>query len=207
MIAGLHVILDTANEARTLKLARLAEEEGAAAVQLRDKVASDEELVEMGKHLRHILKTTAFIVNDRVDVALKVDADGVHLGQGDMPIAQARELLGPNAIIGVSTGDVEQALEAERSGADYLGFGHMFPTRSKEKASLPRTTKELASVVVAVSIPVIAIGGISQQNLSDILVPCLGGIAVISAISESHDPRATIRNFVRTLEEHRAIYA
>lgn len=114
-------------------------------------------------------------------------------------------MLGPNAIIGVSTSNIEQALEAEQKGANYLGFGHMFPTRSKEKASQPRSSYELRSVIAAVSIPVIAIGGISTSNVESILCPGLGGIAVISAVSDAENPAVVIKKFVRMLEEYHGI--
>src|SRR5439155_14622484 len=122
--------------------------------------------------------------------------DGVHLGQDDLPIEDARALLGPDAILGISTGSIEEAMSADRAGANYIGFGHMFATQSKVKSNEPRNIEELQRIVAAVSIPVIAIGGITTQNLSRVLLPGLGGVAVISAIHEAQDPRSTIREFV-----------
>ena len=206
-LPGLHVLLGGMDPDRLCELARIAEEEGAAVVQLREKAISTDEILKRGEALRNILHRTTFIVNDHVDIARSVRADVVHLGQGDMPVMQARKLLGPDAIVGVSTSNLEEAFEAERLGANYIGFGHMFPTRSKEKHSVPKTTEELSAIIAAVSIPVIAIGGITEWILNDILVPGLGGIAVISAVSESKNPRLTIRNFVKLLERHHATYA
>ena len=201
------MIVDGSDETRALELAEIAEQEHAAVLQLRDKTSPYEAMVRIGKMLRSILHDTIFIVNDDPEIARAVGAEGVHLGQEDMPIDKARTILGPNAIIGISTSSTEQALIAEQAEANYLGFGHMFPTRSKEKASRPRTRDELSAVIATVSIPVIAIGGIKEENVSEILIPGLGGIAVISAISTASKPRTTVRNFVRKLEEHRVTYA
>jgi thiamine-phosphate pyrophosphorylase len=206
-IAGFHVLVGSTSDARAIELATFAREAGAAVVQLRDKFRSDEELLELASSLRGVIEDVTFIINDRVDIAHTVKADGVHLGQNDMPIGEAREVLGPDAIIGISTSTVEEALEAERAGANYIGFGHMFPTRSKEKSTAPKSLEELRAIVAAVSIPVIAIGGIMESNVRDILIPGLGGIAVIGAVSESDDSRGTIGNFVNLLEKHHANHA
>ncbi|HEX5316640.1 MAG TPA: thiamine phosphate synthase [Candidatus Kapabacteria bacterium] len=206
-IAGFHVLIGSTSDARAIELATFAREAGAAVVQLRDKFRTDEELLELASSLRGVIEDVTFIINDRVDIAHTVKADGVHLGQNDLPIGEAREVLGPDAIIGISTSTVEEALEAERAGANYIGFGHMFPTRSKQKSTAPKSLEELRAIVAAVSIPVIAIGGIMESNVRDILIPGLGGIAVIGAVSESDDPSATIRNFVNLLEKHHAIHA
>ncbi|HET6401785.1 MAG TPA: thiamine phosphate synthase [Candidatus Kapabacteria bacterium] len=205
-VTGLHIILGSTDDEQAIELAMLARKEGAAVVQLRDKVRGDAELLSLARTLRAILDDVTFIINDRVDIAREVNADGVHLGQNDMPIAEARALLGTDAIIGISTSNLQEALEAERAGANYLGFGHLFPTRSKMKESTPKTVEELRAVAAAVSIPVIAIGGITESNVNGILIPGLGGIAVIGAVNESENPRKTIRNFVKMLEEHHAIH-
>jgi len=141
-LSGLHVILGGLGFDRMCELAKIAEDGGASAIQLREKLRSTGEALEIADELRKIVNRAAFIINDRADIAFAVGADGVHLGQDDLPIADARKLLGENAIIGVSTSNIEQALEAEHAGANYLGFGHMFPTRSKEKLSEPKTVEE-----------------------------------------------------------------
>ncbi len=206
-LQGLHVIVGGDKIDRTLELARIADSEGASVIQLREKSRSDREIFEIAIGLRKIIHRAVFVINDRADIAKASGADGVHLGQDDLPIESARNLLGTNCIIGVSTSNIEQALEAEQKGAHYLGFGHMFPTRSKEKPSQPKSRDELRSVIASVSIPVIAIGGITTLNMEDIICPGLGGIAVISAVSEADNPAAVIRQFVRMLEEHHAIAA
>ena len=206
-ITGLHVIIGATDDERAIELAMLARQEGAAVVQLRDKVRSDEEHLLLAHSLRTMLDDVTFIINDRPDIALSANADGVHLGQNDMPIAEAREILGPGAIIGISTSNLDEALKAEWAGASYIGFGHLFPTRSKEKSTAPKLLKELRTVVAAVSIPVIAIGGITESNVNDILIPGLGGIAVIGAVNDSENPRLVIRNFVKRLEERNATFA
>ena len=206
-VEGLHVILGGNDFARMCELARIAEAEGASVVQLREKSLSTSELLHIADALRTIIQRAVFIINDRADIALATGADGVHLGQDDFPIKAASDLLGPNTIIGVSTSNIEEAMEAEHMGANYIGFGHMFPTRSKEKNSLPKSRDELCSVIAAVSIPVIAIGGISTANMEGILCPGFGGVAVISAVSEADNPAAAIRQFVRMLEEYHAVTA
>ncbi|MFI5202523.1 MAG: thiamine phosphate synthase [Candidatus Kapaibacterium sp.] len=205
-IAGLHVIIGSTNDERTIELAMLARDEGAAVVQLRDKFRRDEDLLALANILRAVLDDVTFIINDRADIARVVNADGVHLGQNDMPIGEARQFLGPDAIIGISASNIEEALGAERAGANYIGFGHLFPTRSKVKQCAPKTVEELRAVAAAVSIPVIGIGGITEPNVNDILIPGLGGIAVIGAVNESENPSKTIRNFVKSLKEHYAAY-
>jgi thiamine-phosphate pyrophosphorylase len=206
-INGLHVILGGLEFDRMCELAKIAEDEGVVVVQLREKLRPTSEVLKIAGELRKIIRRAAFIVNDHVDIALATGADGVHLGQDDLPVADARNMLGSNAIIGVSASNVEQALKAEHAGANYLGFGHMFPTTSKDKSSAPRTVEELRAVIDAVSIPVIAIGGISLSNIVEILVPGLGGIAVISAVSEAENPRAVIRQLVKSIEEQNAVIA
>lgn len=199
-VTGLHVILGGMDRARLIELARIAEGEGAAVLQLREKTQATSQILTTADALRAILQKTSFIINDRADIALATGADGVHLGQDDLPIEAARSLLGPDALIGVSTSNVEEALVAEKRGANYIGFGHMFPTRSKEKPAAPRSLEELKAVIAAVSIPVIAIGGITPSNVQAIISPGLGGVAVIGAIASSEEPRAVIRQFVRMLE-------
>ena len=129
-----------------------------------------------------------FIINDNVDIALAMDADGVHVGQSDMEAGDVRAKLGPDKIIGVSAQTVEQAILAEKHGADYLGVGAVFPTGSKDDATeVPHET--LKAICEAVSIPVIAIGGITQENVSTLAGSGICGIAVISAIYAQPDIR------------------
>ena len=127
-----------------------------------------------------------FVINDNVDISDAMDADGVHVGQSDMEAGDVRAKFGPGKIIGVSAGTVEEAILAEKRGADYLGVGAVFPTGSKDDAiDVPHET--LKAICEAVSIPVIAIGGISQQNVSELAGSGICGIAVISAIYAQKD--------------------
>ncbi len=206
-LGGLHVIVGGATFERTLELTRIADTEGASVIQLREKSILRDEFLLRAEQVRSVVRNATFIVNDSVDIAFTTGADGVHLGQDDLPIQEARQILGPDALIGASAASVELALEAERNGANYIGFGHMFPTNSKVKISPPQTLDALRSVIAEVNIPVIAIGGITTENISLILVPELSGIAVIGAVRDSINPQQLIRTLVRTLEKHHAAIA
>lgn len=156
---------------------------GATFVQLRekhlDKEAFRKEAVEIQKLCRkyHV----PFVINDNVEIAMEIGADGVHVGQSDMEAGSVRDKLGPDKIIGVSAATVEQALQAEKRGADYLGVGAVFSTSTKEDAK-PLDHKVLKEICKAVNIPVVAIGGISQDNVLELKGSGISGIAVVSAI-------------------------
>ena len=134
-----------------------------------------------------------FVVDDDVDLALECDADGVHVGQGDMPVGEARRRMGAGKILGVSAGTVEEALAAERAGADYLGVGAVFPTGSKADATSV-SREGLAAICEAVDIPVIAIGGITRDNVMELAGTGIRGVAVISAIFAQADVEAATRD-------------
>lgn len=163
---------------------------GVTFVQLREKHLDTEHFLEEAKELKTLCREyhVPFVINDNVDVAAMVDADGVHVGQSDMEAGNVREKLGPDKIIGVSAQTVEQAVLAEKHGADYLGVGAVFPTSSKDDAEdvSPETLKAICE---AVSIPVIAIGGITQDNVHELAGSGICGIAVISAIYGKADIR------------------
>jgi len=142
------------------------------------------------------------IVNDRLDVALAVDADGVHVGQDDMPAALARQLMG-GKIVGVSATTVEEALQAQADGADYLGVGPIYPTGTKPDAVPPIGLEGLAQIVRAVEIPVVAIGGISEENAAEVIACGAEGVAVISAVVSAPDIAAAARHLRETLETAR----
>jgi thiamine-phosphate pyrophosphorylase len=168
---------------------------GATVIQLRDKGACTRDLIELGRALLVVTRPAGvpLIVNDRIDVALAIDAEGVHVGQDDMPAPLARRLLGPDRILGVSAGTVEEALQAQRDGADYLGTGDVYGTPTKADAGVPIGVAGLAEVVRAVSIPVVAIGGIKPDNAAAALQAGASGIAVISAVIGAPDPEAAAR--------------
>ena len=175
---------------------------GATFVQLRDKHASAEDLRAEAEELLALCRAAGvpFVVNDDVECALAVGADGVHVGQDDMACERARALLGPDAIVGVSTQTVEQALLAEKHGADYLGVGAVFPTGSKDDAD-DVSYDTLQAICRAVSIPVVAIGGISLGNVSQLSGSGICGIAVISAIYGAADIRRASLDLKAATEE------
>lgn len=192
-LSGLHVIV---GGERAVELAALADRLGASVIQLREKDKPVGDILRIADAIRTVVKHAAFIINDRADIALAVQADGVHLGQDDLPIEFARQLLGPDAIIGVSCGSLPEALEAQAAGANYIGFGHLYPTASKEKTSAPKSLEELSEVAAVLSIPMIAIGGITPLNAAPLLQAGASGIAVIGAIQHSDDPAHTIRELL-----------
>ncbi len=161
---------------------------GATIIQLREKKMPEEEFLQESRELKMLCNAykIPFIINDNISVALATDADGVHLGQGDMELKQAREILGPDKIIGVSAHNVEEAVQAEKNGADYLGAGAVFSTASKaDVTSLSMET--LKEICEAVSIPVVAIGGISEENMDQLKGTGISGVAVISALFAQAD--------------------
>ena len=168
---------------------------GATFIQLREKTLDDETFLEEAKELQKLCKEykVPFVINDNVDIAIKMDADGVHVGQSDMEAGDVRAKLGPDKIVGVSAGTVEEAILAEKRGADYLGVGAVFPTGSKDDAD-DVSHETLKAICDAVSIPVIAIGGITVDNTPELAGTGICGIAVISAIYAADDiPAATAK--------------
>lgn len=178
---------------------------GATFVQLREKTLKEAEFLEEAKELKKLCAkyNVPFVINDNVSIALAMDADGVHIGQDDMEAGAVREKLGPDKIIGVSAQTVEQALLAEKRGADYLGVGAVFPTESKDDAA--EVSKEmLKAICSAVSIPVVAIGGVSKENIGELAGTGIAGAAVISAIFGSKDIKnaaAELKKAVREMIE------
>lgn len=203
-IGRLHVITDTLLQRRFdhAALAERAIEGGAEVVQYREKVATTQALIQTACSLLEISRRrrVAVIVNDRADVAWAADADGVHVGTEDLPISMARRLLGPAKIVGGSADDVEQALEAARAGADYVGIGPIFPTSSKGDAGIVLGIDRLARAVALCPVPLIAIGGISLENVDQVLATGVHGIAVLSAVCCADDPAAATAAFRRRLD-------
>ncbi len=174
---------------------------GVTCVQLREKHLPDQELLALAKDLAPLCRRygVPFIVNDRPDIALAVGADGVHLGQEDLQIAKARAAVGNRLLIGASAHTVEEALEARRQGADYLGVGAVFATGTKTNVTeMPRET--LRAICRAVDIPVVAIGGITKDNLHLLSGTGIDGIAVVSAIFAQPDCRAAAEELLETME-------
>lgn len=204
---SVYVITDrrTAGDRSLLDIVRAAIRGGATVVQLREKAASTRAMIELGQALLEITRAAGIplIVNDRVDVALAIGAEGVHVGQDDMPAAMARRLIGPDRILGVSARTVEEAIQAERDGADYLGAGDVFGTPTKPDAGPPIGVEGLRQIVRAVSIPVVAIGGVTPQNASAAIGAGAVGVAVISAVVGAPDPEAAARQLREVVEAHR----
>ncbi len=190
---GLYVVSgSTFSRGRSLlEVAALALEGGAGIIQLREKELTGKELVRQGQRLKDLCTSygAKFIVNDRADIALAVDADGVHLGQDDIPISYARKILGPDKIIGISTHSLEQALEAQAAGADYIGVGPVFETQSKADVAAPVGLELVAKVAAAISIPFVAIGGIKLHNVDQVLAAGAKNIAVITEVVGAEDIR------------------
>jgi len=194
---GLYVVTDEGlSRGRShTQIAERALAGGADVIQLRDKKLEGRQLME---HARAIRKLTGeagklFIVNDRVDVALASGADGVHLGQEDMALADARALAPKGFLIGVTVHDVPEAVAAERGGADYLGLSPIFATGSKSDAGSACGPDMLRKVKRAVSVPVVAIGGINAANAREVLEAGADGLAVISAVASQPDVEAAAR--------------
>lgn len=164
---------------------------GATFVQLREKELDEGHFLEEAREIRALCRRygVPFVVNDNVDIALAVDADGVHVGQSDMEAVEARRKLGEGKLIGVSAQTVEQAVLAQRQGADYLGVGAVFPTGSKADA-VEVDHETLKAICRAVTIPVVAIGGITRDNVEELAGSGICGVAVISAIFGQKDIRA-----------------
>lgn len=156
---------------------------GVTLVQIREKSVGTLEFYNLSVKIKTITDKyeIPLIINDRIDIAQAIDAAGVHLGQNDMPADIARRILGKNKIIGVSANTLKEALKAERQGADYIGVGAMFPTTTKDDASAV-TINCLKEIKEGISIPVVAIGGISDKNVAQLLPTNIDGIAVVSAI-------------------------
>lgn len=179
--------------------ARLALDAGVRVFQYRDKTGSRRAVYEVARGLASLLQPARarFLLNDHADIALAAGADGVHLGQDDLPLEQARRLLGPERTIGISTHSVAQAVAAERGGADYIGFGPLFPTQTKDAGPL-QGLAGLAAVRSAVSLPIIAIGGITGENAASVRAGGADGVAVIGAVLRSADITAACRGLQRS---------
>lgn len=171
---------------------------GATAIQFRDKTQPARAMLEAGRRLMEITRPAgvSLIVNDRVDVALALDADGVHVGGDDIPVAEARRILGPRKIVGASAATVAEARQAEADGADYVGVGSIFPTASKPDAGEAIGTAALGPIKAAVAIPVVAIGGIDHSNAGDAIRAGADGIAVISAVMGADDAEEAARGLL-----------
>ncbi|MGN0098318.1 MAG: thiamine phosphate synthase [Candidatus Methanomethylophilaceae archaeon] len=205
----LYVVTDSdLSKGRTdAEVARLAYEGGADAVQLRMKHADGKEMLEQALEIRKVADECCkfFFVNDRVDVAMASGADGVHLGQSDIPLEVARDLMGETAIIGVSVNNVEQAIAAAEGGADYIGIGAIFNTSTKPDAKQGVGLGAIYEIREAVDIPIVAIGGINRGNIQDVVRAGADAAAVVSAVVAQDDIKSAaheLRDLILKVRPH-----
>lgn len=175
---------------------------GVTFVRLREKNLDERPFYEEAERMQRMAKVyeVPFVVNDNVDIAIRMNADGVHVGQTDMDVAAVREIIGEEKILGVSVQTVEQALEAERLGADYLGVGAVFPTSSKDDA-IDVSLETLKAICDAVSIPVVANGGMNVERIAKLAGTGISGVAVISSIFAQSDTRKAASELRRAVEK------
>ncbi len=190
--SSLYFITDSSGftEDEFLKRVELALKGGVTLLQLREKDKTTREYITLAEKVHNLTQMykVPLIIDDRVDVALAVNAEGVHVGQSDMPVSLARKLMGENKILGATTKTVEQAKEAFEQGADYLGVGAIFPTTTKVKTVLT-STDTLRDICCSVPIPVNAIGGLNKDNIDILEGIKVSGICVVSAIMKADDPK------------------
>ena len=163
---------------------------GTTIVQLREKTASTKEFYDLALKVKEITSRydVPLLINDRIDIALAVDSEGVHIGQDDMPAGIAREIIGEDKILGVSASTVEEAKKAEIDSADYIGSGAVFPTATKDDADSV-SKEELKKIIDSIDIPVVAIGGITVENAHTLKGSGIAGFSVVSAIMSAEDPK------------------
>ena len=205
----LYVVTDSdLSKGRTdAEVARLAYEGGADAVQLRMKHSDGREMLEQAMEIRKVADEFCkfFFVNDRVDIAMASGADGVHLGQSDIPLEVARDLMGETAIIGISVDNVDQAIAAAEGGADYIGIGSIFNTSTKPDAKQGVGLGAIYEIREAVDIPIVAIGGINRGNIQDVVRAGADAAAVVSAVVAQDDVKAAaheLRDLILKVRPH-----
>ena len=190
--SSLYFITDSSNfeESEFLYRVEQALQGGATLLQLREKDKTTREYIVLAEKVHNLTRkyNVPLIIDDRVDVALAIDAEGVHVGQSDMPVILARKLMGDQKIVGATTKTVEKAQEAYEQGADYLGVGAIYPTTTKVKTVLT-STDTLAEICKSVNIPVNAIGGLNKENIDVLKGISIAGICVVSAIMKADDPK------------------
>ena len=187
------------------KLADVVEavlQNGATFLQIREKDLAEDAFEAEAERLKTLCtqRGVPFVVNDSVEIAMQCDADGVHVGQSDINGRDIRAIIGPDKILGISAGTVAEAVAAEKAGADYIGVGAVFPTGTKKNAT-PMTMELLKEIVSSVSIPVVAIGGISAENILQLCGSGVDGVAVVSAIFAAEDPGKATADLLKLAKE------
>jgi thiamine-phosphate pyrophosphorylase len=204
-IGKLHILTDMVLQSRFshMEITRLAIAGGADTIQYRQKSGTTREMIEIARNMKRLCSEAGvtFIVNDRLDVAIAAEADGVHLGQDDFPIPMARGLLGEGRIIGGSAATLDEARKCLSEGADYVGFGPVYPTSSKDDAGPVSGIDILKQVVEIIPLPIIAIGGVGPGNIPDVMRAGARGIAVISAVCCQDDPEEATRALYQALSK------
>ena len=209
-VTGLYVIIDAqAAQGRDLvELTQAVLRGGAQVIQLRDKLHDKGDVLPVARRIRELCDqhNALLIINDHADLAVACDAHGLHLGQHDLPIEETRAILGPHQIIGRSNALLEEAVESERQGADYLAVGAIFPTDTKEETR-PAGLKTLEQVKARASVPVVAIGGINIENISQVVQAGADAACVISAVVGDPNPQEAARRLVDTISSGAGISA
>ncbi len=201
----LYVIIDRKmiKDRSPIQVARETITGGATAIQLRGKDMESRDLCTLASSLKKIVKKgrALFLIDDRVDIALAVDADGVHLGSDDLPIKIAGKLLGKKKVIGATVRNLSQALKAQREGAGYLSLGPIFSTKTKKDLPPPRGLKAITQIKKKIRIPLIAIGGINRDNVASVIMAGADGIAVVSAVMRTENVREATRELLFRIRE------
>lgn len=201
---SLYLVTDKRNKTdeEFLEIIEEAIKGGTTVVQIREKEGETLDFYKLALKVKEITSkyNVPLIVNDRIDVALAIKSEGVHIGQTDMPADVARSLIGDEMILGVSASTVKEARKAEKDGADYIGTGAVFPTATKDDA--PSITKDdLKEVTGSINIPTVAIGGITLENANELAGTGIAGISVVSAIMNSKDPKIASENLLKIYNE------
>ena len=175
---------------------------GVTIVQLREKNLTTNQYYQLAKQVKEITDTyqVPLIIDDRLDVCLAVDAAGLHIGDDELPVSVARQVLGPDKILGVTAKTVKRALEAEEGGADYLGTGAIFPTTTKENAPITLIST-LKTICQRVAIPVVAIGGLTSENIDQLIGTGIAGVAVVRDLMQAEDIEAKTKAFLTKLDD------
>ena len=204
---GLYVVTDSglSRGRSTVEVVAAAIRGGADAIQLREKDATVREQLALGRELRALTREAGvlLIVNDRADLAVALDADGVHVGADDLPPDLARAIVGPARIVGCSAGSVAEAIAARDAGADYLGVGAIYPTATKLDAGEAVGPELIAAIKEHVALPIVGIGGIGRDNVAAVMAAGADGVAVVSAVVAADDPEAAARDLKERLVRSR----